>query len=230
MRAIRMRKGRFYGGGKPGAGTDAVEFEIVVRIKAANIRLRFDRVVLGLVSGPGAALSGVIPDNETVLFTLTAPIQLPGRTAAALASRVRAVLAEGEHRETIHGNAVRIRRVIGVPRDAAADRFRAQPRCGCGHYFRLGGTPAARRPSDNRSIAWLGSKPGPLAPAVTPTPAPRLVWSVGRISATPYGTASQCPPNADGGERQRDRPSVPPCSAAMEARFRWFANTVSAAC
>lgn len=101
--------------GTPGAEIDQVEREIIARIKAAKIRLRFDRVVRALVNGLTTALAGFIPDDEAVLFTLTAPIKLPDKTEAVLASRMRAGLTESDHRETILGNEIRIRKVIGIP-------------------------------------------------------------------------------------------------------------------
>lgn len=75
-------------------------------------RLRLDRVVLRLLAGLNAALSETIPDGTAAIVTVTAPIRLPAKTEAAIGGRVRARLAG---RETIHGNAVRIRFVEGVP-------------------------------------------------------------------------------------------------------------------
>ncbi len=52
-----------------------IERDIVLAIKAAKIRLRFDGVVLRLVGGRQAALANVVPDGEAVIFTITAPIR-----------------------------------------------------------------------------------------------------------------------------------------------------------
>ena len=86
-------------------------------------RLRFDRVALRLVKELQAALSGIVPDGEAVVVTITAPIRLPAKTAAALAGKVRDRLAHRsawqrsawmKFEDTIHGNRIRVRRVTGV--------------------------------------------------------------------------------------------------------------------
>ncbi len=94
-----------------------IERDILERIKAAKIRLRFDRVVLRLVGGVQTAATKVIPDEEAVIFTVAAPIRLPARTAAVLESLVRDGLPCGDRREVVHGNHVRIRRLTDVPPD-----------------------------------------------------------------------------------------------------------------
>jgi hypothetical protein len=82
--------------------------------------LRFDRVALGLVGGLQATLSEFVPDGEAVVLTITAPIRLPSKTAAALESKIRDCLArrsaQVEVRDTIHGNQIRVRLVKGVSR------------------------------------------------------------------------------------------------------------------
>lgn len=93
---------------------DTIEREIAARIRDAKIRLRFDRVVVAVVGRVKAALATVIPEGEAVIFTLTAPIELPAKTAAALESLVRDGLPDGEHRGIVHGNGVRVRRLAGV--------------------------------------------------------------------------------------------------------------------
>jgi hypothetical protein len=92
-----------------------IERDIVERIKAAKIRLRLDKVVLRLVGRLQAALTKVIPDEEAVIFTVTAPIRLPAKTAAVVESLVRDGLPSGDRREVVHGNHVRIRRLTNVP-------------------------------------------------------------------------------------------------------------------
>ena len=47
-------------------------------------RLRFDRVALGFVRRLQAALSASVPDGRTLIVTITAPIRVPSKTAAAL--------------------------------------------------------------------------------------------------------------------------------------------------
>ncbi len=75
-------------------------------------RLRFDRVVQRLVGDLRAAFDGELPGGTTALVTLTAPIRLPGKTAAAIADAVRAQVARASSRDlvaTLHGNSVRVR-------------------------------------------------------------------------------------------------------------------------
>ena len=76
-------------------------------------RLRFDRVALRLVGGLQAALSEFVPDGEAVVLTITAPIRLPSKTAAALESKIRDCLArrsaQVEVKDTIYGNQIRVR-------------------------------------------------------------------------------------------------------------------------
>lgn len=96
------------------ARADRIEREIAERITAAKLRLRFDRVVLGLAGRLKAALAGVIADDEAVIVTVTAPIKLPAKTAVALQRLVSQGVAEGECRKTIHGNRVRVRRLTGL--------------------------------------------------------------------------------------------------------------------
>jgi hypothetical protein len=92
----------------------AIEREIAEQAAAAKLRLRFDKVVVRLVGGLKAALTGVVPEDQTLVFTVTAPIKLCAKTAAALESLVRGGLPDGDLRSSIHGNDVRIRRVTGV--------------------------------------------------------------------------------------------------------------------
>ncbi len=79
--------------------------------------LRFDKVALGLIAAMQNALRDDVPDGMTLLFTVTAPIRVPGKTAAELTDRVRAWLhgrnAPAATRYTIWGNAIRVRVVNG---------------------------------------------------------------------------------------------------------------------
>ena len=92
----------------------AVEREIVERIAAVKLRLRFDKVVLRLVSRLKAALAEVVQEDQTVIFTVAAPIRLPAKTSAALESVVRSGLSGGGLDGVIQGNPVQIRLVRGV--------------------------------------------------------------------------------------------------------------------
>lgn len=99
-------------------------------------RLRFDKVALRFVRGLQTGLGGFVPDDRTVIVTITAPIRLPAKTAAALEEKIRAGLArrsaQAEVRATIHGNQIRVRivqgnsnpmpKVIGFVHNADSDR------------------------------------------------------------------------------------------------------------
>ena len=83
-------------------------------------RLRFDRTALRLVARLQAALVELVPDGQAVVLTVTAPIRLPSRTAAALESKLRGGLAQRsvpvEVGETMHGNQIRARLVKDLSR------------------------------------------------------------------------------------------------------------------
>lgn len=85
---------------------------------AAKPRLRFDKVATRLMERLQATLGETVPDGMTVLVTVTAPIRLASKTAAALEDKIQGLLkrrAPGrdkpgrDEEDTIHGNAVRIR-------------------------------------------------------------------------------------------------------------------------
>jgi hypothetical protein len=67
----------------------AIKQKIAERGSLAKPRLRFDRVALGLVADLQAALRESIPIGQTVIVTVTAPIRLPSKTAAALEEKIR---------------------------------------------------------------------------------------------------------------------------------------------
>jgi hypothetical protein len=89
----------------------------------AKPRLRFDRVALAFIGRLQAALRGSVPDGEIVIVTITAPIWLASKTAAAVEDKIRTGLARRpaklEVKDTIHGNQIRVRVVKGVPRRAS---------------------------------------------------------------------------------------------------------------
>lgn len=91
------------------------EREIIAQIAAAGIRLRFDKVALRFVHGLKAALAEALPADQAVVFTVTAPIRLPARTAAALAGLIRASQPDSEIGDTINGNHIRLLRMAGAP-------------------------------------------------------------------------------------------------------------------
>jgi hypothetical protein len=100
----------------PSRATDpsAVEREINERAAAAKIRLRFDKSVQRLLDGVKASLAGAIPEGQTVIFTVTAPVRRRQKTADAIEALLRGGLPDGEIRKTIEDNQVRVRRVANV--------------------------------------------------------------------------------------------------------------------
>jgi hypothetical protein len=76
-------------------------------------RLRFDKVALGLIGRLQTALGNAAAPDRTVIVTVTAPIKLAAKTAAALEKRTRLSLARPSARvqfkDTIHGNQIRVR-------------------------------------------------------------------------------------------------------------------------
>jgi len=75
--------------------------------------LRFDKVATRLLERLRANLDEAVPDGMTVLVTITAPIRVPSKTAAALEDKIESLLRRGspgrDERLAIHGNRVRIR-------------------------------------------------------------------------------------------------------------------------
>ena len=99
----------------PAAETSVIEREITARISAAKIRLRFDKSALRLLDGLKASLAEIVPEGQTIVFTVTAPIRRRAKTAAALESLVLAGLPSGKAvSDTIHDNQVRLRRLTRV--------------------------------------------------------------------------------------------------------------------
>ena len=96
------------------AELSVIEHAVAERCKAAKLRLRFDRVALVVIGRVKAALAEIVPKDQTIIFTLTAPIRVPSRTAAAIDGLVRDGLPDGEVQNTIFGNQVRLCRVVGV--------------------------------------------------------------------------------------------------------------------
>jgi hypothetical protein len=82
----------------------------------ARPRLRFDKVVLSLFADLRAAAADAISPGEAVIVTVTAPVRLGGKTAAAIAGRIRDGLGRSDVSATIHGNRVRLRHMAGMPK------------------------------------------------------------------------------------------------------------------
>jgi hypothetical protein len=82
-------------------------------VKATKPHLRFDKVVVWLIERLRSTFSTTVPDGVTVVVTVTAPIRIASKTAAAIEEKVHAVLPRGsrsrDHKYAIHGNQVQIR-------------------------------------------------------------------------------------------------------------------------
>jgi len=102
-----------------------VEVTAILLPKAGGLtkpHLRFDKVALRLLRDLQNKLGEAVPDGETVIVTVTAPIRLAAKTTDALEDKVRSLLtrrsAQVEVKDTIHANQIRIRRLIGLSRRA----------------------------------------------------------------------------------------------------------------
>jgi hypothetical protein len=74
-------------------------------------RLRLDRVALGLMDRLRVAVEASVPEDRTIIVTITAPIRLASKTAASMASSIRRRLARraaGRSIHNIHGNTIQI--------------------------------------------------------------------------------------------------------------------------
>ena len=83
-------------------------------------RLRFDKVALRFVASIKEQLIDVLPPETTVIFTVTAPIRLPSKTASELDAYIRTRLDRdsiaGDVRTQIFGNSVCVRIRTGTKR------------------------------------------------------------------------------------------------------------------
>jgi hypothetical protein len=134
---------------------------------ASKPRLRFDKVATRLMERLRATLGETVPDGMTVLLTITAPIRLASKTAAALEGKIQTLVrrrsAGRDEKDTVHGNRVQIRLVSGVSE-------RAPKMIGFVHnsdsdpllllnmtseLLELIGTEAGRRPTKLAGDRWL---------------------------------------------------------------------------
>jgi hypothetical protein len=80
---------------------------------AATPRLRFDKVATRLIERLRTTLGDIVPDGTTVVLTITAPIRVAAKTAAALEDRIPTLLARRppgrDEKATVNGNRVQIR-------------------------------------------------------------------------------------------------------------------------
>jgi hypothetical protein len=86
----------------------AIESRAARRARITRPGLRFDRVALGLIARLRTALHEAVPDHETVIVTITAPIRQPAKTAAAMVEKIRSFVATraapARLKDRIHGN------------------------------------------------------------------------------------------------------------------------------
>jgi hypothetical protein len=82
--------------------------------------LRYDKVALRLIAQLQATLRDLVPEGKTMLLTVSAPIRVPGKTAAALDEHIRLWLANPSRppdlRTTINENRIRVLVVSGASR------------------------------------------------------------------------------------------------------------------
>jgi len=106
-----------HAGKRTALAVTCIESRATARAKATKPRLRFDRVALRLVADLRAAVGGSVPEGETVLVTITAPIRLASRTATAMAEKIRKLIATrsapARLTDTIHGNEIRVHLLKG---------------------------------------------------------------------------------------------------------------------
>jgi hypothetical protein len=138
---------------------------------AGKPRLRFDKVVTRLMERLQATLGETVPEGVTVLLTVTAPIRLPAKTAAALEDRIETLLGRGspgreepaQEESTMHGNRVRIRlvregsehapRMIGCVHNPDSDPGVLLDMAG--EWVELIGAVAGRRAPELAGERWL---------------------------------------------------------------------------
>jgi hypothetical protein len=112
---------------KPISKAEMIEAKIAERIAATGIRLRFDKVALRLLDGVKAGVSQILPIDQSIAFTVTAPIKFPAKTSAALQECLRQLHAQGLS-TAINGNKIRARIVKNTPRHILGGWVRTQPR------------------------------------------------------------------------------------------------------
>jgi hypothetical protein len=90
---------------------------------AVKPRLRFDKVAVGLVARLQSRLSDAVPDNRTVIVTVTAPIRQGSKTTIALEKTIRETLerrsAHVDIGDSLYGNQICVRVVKARPAGAA---------------------------------------------------------------------------------------------------------------
>jgi hypothetical protein len=81
-------------------------------------RLRFDKTAVGLVTRLQAMLAKSVPENKTVIVTVTAPIRQDSKTGVVLAEKIRKLLAarRAQLKATIFSNRIQVRILKGGSR------------------------------------------------------------------------------------------------------------------
>lgn len=90
---------------------------------AAKPGLRFDKVATRLIERLQGTVEETVADGMTVLMTISAPIHLPSKTAAALEDKIQAFVGRylpgRDVKDTMNGNRVRIRFLRDAPKRAS---------------------------------------------------------------------------------------------------------------
>jgi hypothetical protein len=101
---------------RQGIAVDAAGMEPLFGTLPA-VRLRFDKVALRFVDDVQSALHDAVPSRRTLVFTITAPVRLASKTAAALEDGLRSSLVRKpgriDFRQSINGNQIRARLLTG---------------------------------------------------------------------------------------------------------------------
>jgi hypothetical protein len=91
-------------------------------LSASKLGLRFDRVVVAVLSMLRSFADSAAPKDLAVLVAITAPIRLPVKTVDDLQQDIGELLAgrgpAGDRTATRRGNDTRLRLVAGVPEQA----------------------------------------------------------------------------------------------------------------
>jgi hypothetical protein len=95
-------------------GLNQFDPNLVALIRAANIRLRFDKVAMRLMTTLQASLANAIPSGQAVILTVTAPIKHPAKTAAELEVFIREDQMLTDGRRLICGNSVGVRCLTNI--------------------------------------------------------------------------------------------------------------------
>ena len=105
-----MGAGRF-------SGAATIEEKITSRMNAAGIRIRSDKEALRLLACVKAGVAATLAADQSIAFTVTAPIKLPAKTCAALLEWLLDRSDDWDLGTTINGNEVRARMINNTTSD-----------------------------------------------------------------------------------------------------------------